>query len=127
MEFKVTSLYSPDLANPLQNGEIDLGFLRVEPQPDVDYQVVAKEPLVVILPSDHRLAQQVAVDPHDLAGKTFIGFTDVPHVLRKARSAAVCPSRDFHPVCCEDDRGAAQAGSEGGGQGQLEPGIREIQ
>jgi len=82
IEFKVTSLYSPDLADALQSGEIDLGFLRVEPRPDVEYRVVAHEPLVAILPSDHRLAQQAEVDPHDLQGETFVGFTDVPHVLR---------------------------------------------
>jgi LysR family hca operon transcriptional activator len=82
IEFKVTSLYSPDLADALQSGEIDLGFLRIEPRPDVAYQVIAKEPLVAILPSDHILAQREQVDPHDLEGETFVGFSDVPHVLR---------------------------------------------
>jgi LysR family transcriptional regulator, hca operon transcriptional activator len=82
IEFKVTSLYSPDLAEALQRGEMDLGFLRIEPKPDVRYQVIAREPLVVILPSDHRLAAAAAIDPHELEGETFIGFSDVPHVLR---------------------------------------------
>jgi LysR family hca operon transcriptional activator len=82
IDFKVSSLYSPDVADALQSGEIDLGFLRVEPRPDVTYQVVAHEPLVVILPSDHPLASKAAVDPHDLEGETFIGFSHVPHVLR---------------------------------------------
>ncbi len=82
IEFKVTSLYSPDLADALQSGEIDLGFLRIEPRPDVAYQVIAEEPLVAILPSDHILAQRERVDPRDLEGETFVGFSDVPHVLR---------------------------------------------
>lgn len=82
IDFKVSSLYSPDAADALQSGEIDLGFLRVEPRPDVTYQVVAHEPLVAILPSDHPLASKAAVDPRDLEGETFIGFSDVPHVLR---------------------------------------------
>jgi LysR family hca operon transcriptional activator len=82
IDFKVSSLYSPDVADALQSGEIDLGFLRVEPRPDVTYQVVAHEPLVVVLPSDHPLASEPAVDPRDLEGETFIGFSDVPHVLR---------------------------------------------
>jgi LysR family hca operon transcriptional activator len=83
IEFKVISLYSPDLADALQRGEIDLGFLRVEPRPDVNYRVIAREPLVAVLPSDHRLAGLKEIDPHDLEGEVFIGFSDVPHVLRK--------------------------------------------
>jgi LysR family hca operon transcriptional activator len=82
IDFKVSSLYSPDVADALQSGEIDLGFLRVEPRPDVTYRVVAHEPLVVILPSDHPLASKGAIEPHDLEGEIFIGFSDVPHVLR---------------------------------------------
>ncbi len=83
IEFKVTSMYSPDLAGALQNGEIDLGFLRVEPKPDVTYQVIAKEPIVVILPSDHKLAEAKEIDPKALEGETLIGFSDIAIVLRE--------------------------------------------
>jgi LysR family hca operon transcriptional activator len=82
IDFKVSSLYSPDVADALQSGELDLGFLRVEPRPDVTYQVVAREPLSAILPSDHRLAAMPAVRPQDLADESIIGFSDIPHVLR---------------------------------------------
>jgi LysR family transcriptional regulator, hca operon transcriptional activator len=47
----------------------------------LEYQLVAKEPLVVILPSDHALAERDAIDPHDLVGETFIGISGVPRVL----------------------------------------------
>ncbi len=82
IEFKVTSMYSPDLAEALQTGEIDLGFLRVEPKQDVTYDVIAKEPIVVILPSDHRLATEREIDPKALEGETLVGFSDVALVLR---------------------------------------------
>jgi LysR family transcriptional regulator, hca operon transcriptional activator len=82
IEFKVTSMYSPDLAEAVQNGEIDLGFLRVEPKPDVTYDVVAKEPIVVILPSDHPLAEEKEIDPKVLEGETLVGFSGVAIVLR---------------------------------------------
>ena len=82
IDFKVTSLYSPSLADALERGDVDLGFLRVEPRRNVTYQVIAREPIVAILPSDHRLARKQAVDPRELAGERFIGFSEVPHVLR---------------------------------------------
>lgn len=82
IEFKVMSLYSPDVGDALQSGEIDLGFLRREPRPDVSYRLIAKEPLVAVLPSNHRLATRAEVSASDLEGETFIGFSDVPHVLR---------------------------------------------
>jgi LysR family hca operon transcriptional activator len=82
IEFKVSSMFSPDLAQALQNGEVDLGFLRVEPKPDVTYKVIEKEPIVVILPSDHPLAAERAIDPKLLEGETLVGFSDVALVLR---------------------------------------------
>jgi LysR family hca operon transcriptional activator len=44
--------------------------------------VIAKEPLVAILPGDHKLAQRKAVDPRDFAGEIYIGISKVPRVLR---------------------------------------------
>ncbi len=82
IEFKVISLHSIEIADALQRGELDLGFLRIEPRPGVEYRVIAREPLVAILPSDHRLARQDAIAPRDLEDEVFIGFSNVPHVLR---------------------------------------------
>ncbi|MGE7992641.1 LysR substrate-binding domain-containing protein [Pseudomonas sp. NPDC089554] len=82
IEIKVTSLQSPSLADAIQRGDVDLGFLRVEPRPGVCFEVVAKEPLLVIMPSDHRLASVGDIDPAELAKETFIGYSHIPHVLR---------------------------------------------
>ena len=82
IEFKVTSMFSPDVAEALQNGEIDLGFMRVERQPDVTFVVIAKEPIVVVLPSDHPLAEEREIDPKALEGETLVGFSDFAIVLR---------------------------------------------
>lgn len=82
IEFKVVSLQSPSLADALQRGDVDMGFLRVEPRPDLRYEVIAKEPLLAIMPSDHRLADNGPVDPREFANETFIGYSDIPHVLR---------------------------------------------
>jgi len=82
IEFKVVSLQSPSLADALQRGEVDMGFLRVEPRPDLRFEVIARELLLVIMPSDHRLANAELIDPRELAHETFIGYSDIPHVLR---------------------------------------------
>src|SRR2546426_5588016 len=56
IEVTVCSQYSPDLAAALVKGRIDLAFMRPEAQaPDLAFRVVTREPLVAVLPSDHRL------------------------------------------------------------------------
>ena len=87
IEIRVSSDHSTMLADDLQRGRLDIAFLRREQKPDLEYQLVAKEPLVVILPSDHRLAKHKAIDPHDLVGETFIGISEIPRVLRAVINA----------------------------------------
>jgi LysR family hca operon transcriptional activator len=83
MEVAISSQYSPDLADALLRGRLDVAFMRPEAQaPDLVFKVVTKEPLVVILPSDHRLATYEAIDPHDIAGETFISVSKTAPVLR---------------------------------------------
>jgi LysR family hca operon transcriptional activator len=82
IEIRVSSDHSTTLADDLQRGTLDIAFLRREQKPDLEYKIVAKEPLVVILPSDHPLAVQKAIDPLDLVGETFIGISEIPRVLR---------------------------------------------
>jgi LysR family hca operon transcriptional activator len=82
IEIKVSSDHSLTLADDLQRGKLDVAFMRPEQKPDLEYKLVVREPLVVILPSDHPLATREAVDPHDLVGETFIGISKIPRVLR---------------------------------------------
>lgn len=82
IDFKISSLYSPDVADALQRREIDLGFCRIEPRPDVTYQVIAHEPIVAVIPSDHRLASHAEIDPREFRDEMFIGYSETPHVLR---------------------------------------------
>jgi LysR family transcriptional regulator, hca operon transcriptional activator len=82
IEIRVSSDHSATLAAELTHGRLDVAFLRAEGMPDIEFKVVAKEPLVAILPSDHQLAQCKSFDPSDLAGETYIGISKVPRVLR---------------------------------------------
>jgi LysR family hca operon transcriptional activator len=71
IEVSVSSQYSPDLAQALLRGKLDLAFMRSEAQmPDLDYTVIVKEPLVIAMPSDHRLASQTAIALHSSACRT---------------------------------------------------------
>jgi LysR family hca operon transcriptional activator len=82
IEIRVSSDHSTMLADDLQRGKLDIAFLRREQKPDLEYKLVVEEPIVVVLPSDHPLAEREAIDPHDLVGETFIGVSGVPRVLR---------------------------------------------
>ncbi len=82
IEIRVSSGFSVTLAEDLKQGRVDIAFLRHEPDPDLAFKLVLKEPLVAILPRAHRLAARKTLDPRDLAGETFIGISEIPRVLR---------------------------------------------
>jgi LysR family hca operon transcriptional activator len=83
IEVSISSQTSPDLAQALLRGKLDLAFMRPEAQmPDLDYTVIVKEPLVVAMPSDHRLASQTAVALQDIAGELFIGMSNTAPTLK---------------------------------------------
>ncbi len=82
IEVRVSSDYSPDLAEALLRGRLDLAFLRVEPGYDLRYHVVDREPLIVLMPSDHRLTAKQAILPSELVGEIFIGGSNKAKVLR---------------------------------------------
>jgi LysR family hca operon transcriptional activator len=86
IEIRVSSDHSAKLADDLERGKLDIAFLRRYPKPDLEYKLVATEPLLVYLPSDHRLAGHEAIDPHDLVGETFIGISEMARVLHAAVS-----------------------------------------
>jgi LysR family transcriptional regulator, hca operon transcriptional activator len=85
IDVMISSQYSPQLADGLSKGKIDAAFLRREQGvPDLAFRLLVKEPLVVILPSDHHLATLKAISPRDLAGETFVTVSDTAPVLRAA-------------------------------------------
>jgi LysR family hca operon transcriptional activator len=79
----ISSQYSPLLANALLKGTVDAAVLRRERgAPDLAFRLLVKEPLVVILPVDHRLAALKAISPRDLVGETFVTVSETAPVLR---------------------------------------------
>jgi LysR family hca operon transcriptional activator len=83
----VTSDHSPDLAGALARGRLDVAFLRPEPGYDLEYTVVDREPLIVLMPNDHRLTARETVRPQDFLGEIFIGGSNKAAVLRAVTEA----------------------------------------
>ncbi len=83
IDVMISSQYSPLLADGLAKGKIDAAFLRREKgAPELAYRVLIKEPLAVVLPSNHRLAALKAISLGDLVGETFVTVSDTAPVLR---------------------------------------------
>jgi LysR family hca operon transcriptional activator len=83
VDVMISSQYSPQLANALLKGTVDAAFLRRERGlQDLAYRVLIKEPIVVVLPSDHPLAALKAISPRDLVGDTFVSVSNTAPVLR---------------------------------------------
>ncbi len=82
IDVTISSGYSPDLAEALTRGRLDLAFLRVEPDFDLSFRVVDREPLIVLMPRGHRLVEHESVHPQELAREIFIGGSNKARVLR---------------------------------------------
>jgi len=81
IDVTVSSHYSPDLADALARGKLDLAFLRAEPGFDLDYRVVSREKLIALMPSDHPLTERTAIRPEDFVGEPFIMASNKARVL----------------------------------------------
>jgi LysR family hca operon transcriptional activator len=75
---------SPELANALMQGEIDVALMRREMRTaGLDFRFLVKEPLIAILPCHHRLARHKTVRPEDICREDFISTAGAAPVLRK--------------------------------------------
>jgi LysR family transcriptional regulator, hca operon transcriptional activator len=82
VDVTVSSDYSPDLGEGLQRGRLDVAFMRAEPGPNLAYTLVGREPLVVLMASDHPLTRYSVIDPRQLVDEPFIGMVNKAQVLR---------------------------------------------
>ena len=93
IEITLASQSSPELAGALMRGKIDVAFLRREKDaPGVAFKPLIKEPLVAVLPADHRLAPAKEVRLRDFAGETYISPTRVAPALKAVIESYVAKS-----------------------------------
>jgi LysR family hca operon transcriptional activator len=86
-EVIIHSMSSPDLADGLMRGKIDIAFLRHERNaPGIVFTRLIDEPLIVLMPADHRLAARDAITPEDIAAEQLVG---VPHDKSPALRAVI--------------------------------------
>ena len=75
-EMVILSLSSPDLADGLMRGKIDLAFLRHERgSSGIVFTRLIDEPIIVLMPADHRLTVRDAMSAGDIAGEQLVGVT----------------------------------------------------
>ncbi|TIV23140.1 MAG: LysR family transcriptional regulator [Mesorhizobium sp.] len=81
-EVTLCSLSSPELALAIARGKLDLAFLRPENQSlGVSFKLLAKEPLIAVLPAGHRLASHRKIRPQDLAHEVYVSSSRTSPVL----------------------------------------------
>ncbi|WP_456621652.1 LysR substrate-binding domain-containing protein [Bradyrhizobium sp. P5_C12] len=72
IDIRLSSDYSPVLAKALMRRKLDAAFMRPEENMgDLACTRVRTDPLVFVFPSDHRLASQAAVAPHEIIDENF--------------------------------------------------------
>ena len=88
IELTLSSQSSPELADALMQGKVDVALLRRETQTTgLALKFLIREPLVAILPAGHRLAARKTVRGKDLARESFVGPSRLAPVLKSVIDA----------------------------------------
>lgn len=82
-EVTLCSQSSPELALALMRGKLDVAFLRPEKQSlGLSFKLLAKEPLIAVLPAGHHLASHKKIRPQDLAREIYVSSARTSPVLQ---------------------------------------------
>jgi len=76
VEFSLRNILTSDQVEMIQEGSLDVGFLRlpIERPKDLTVTTVHREPLVIALPSDHLLSSRKELRLRELRGDQFVGY-----------------------------------------------------
>ena len=98
VEFSLRNILTAEQVQMLENGSLDVGFLRmpVGENSALDVVTVHREPFVLVVPSSHKLAKRKGVRLREVADQDFVmyerpyapGFHDLMYgIFRDARIA----------------------------------------
>src|ERR1700743_317864 len=83
IEVVLFSQSSPELALALARKKLDVAFLRPEKQSlGLTFKLLAKEPLIAVLPADHRLVSPKRIRPQDLAREIYVSSARTSPILQ---------------------------------------------
>src|SRR6202000_557351 len=83
VEVTLCTQSSPELALALMRGKLDVAFLRPEKESaGLIFKMLAKEPLIAVLPAEHRLASRKKIRPQDLAREIYVSSARTSPVLQ---------------------------------------------
>lgn len=83
VEVTLCTQSSPELTLALMRGKLDVAFLRPEKESaGLTFKMLAKEPLIAVLPADHRLASRKKIRPQDLAREIYVSSARTSPVLQ---------------------------------------------
>lgn len=100
-------MLTPDQCEGLRTGSLDLGVLRPPIHGDgIDTATLADEPLILALPSDHRLAVEPVVSMADLRTEDFIGYASRDSAVNDAVLRS-CQDAGFSPRIAHEAAGTA--------------------
>ena len=76
VEFSLRNILTAEQVQMLENGSLDIGFLRlpIGGYPALDVVTVHREPFVLVVPSAHPLAKRKSVRLRELAGQDFVMY-----------------------------------------------------
>lgn len=99
----LSEMYSEPQFSAIRNGQIDVGFVRDVPTHEDDARVlridvIDREPLVLALPSGHRLAGRQCVELSEVAGDPFVVQPRELAATLYDRLVRLAAKAGFHPV-----------------------------
>jgi DNA-binding transcriptional LysR family regulator len=98
VELQLREMWTSEQLPALADGAIDVGFLRDgERRPELAITTLLREPFYVVLPAEHRLRRQRAVDPAALAEEPFVLFARRMGSLAYDRTVRCCLDAGFQP------------------------------
>ncbi|PWK89842.1 LysR substrate-binding domain-containing protein [Fulvimonas soli] len=103
VRMQLHEMYSEAQFDALRSGQIDVGFVRAEPRHGADVRalrldVIDYEPLLLALPSGHRLAGRDSLELGEVAGESFVIQPRELASNLHDRLLQLAAKADFHPT-----------------------------